>query len=193
MKPANILIDGKGQALLTDFGLARLEQDCEHLTDENALIGTPAYMSPEQALGDTDRINSSSDLYSLGVVLYSLLAGRLPFQGPAATILWKIGHEKPLPPTALRPGLDPAVEVIVQKTMAVRAEDRYLSARQLIEALDDWLARGTGSVPPPIRREAAQETMHAAAATQDYPRAERGPGIRKQESGNRSQESAVRS
>jgi WD40 repeat protein len=194
LKPANILIDRKGQALLTDFGLARPKQDSEHLTDENALIGTPAFMSPEQTLGDSDQVSSSSDLYSLGVVLYSLLTGRLPFQGPAATILWQIGHEKPPPPTMLRPGLDPELEAIVQKTMAVQPEDRYQSARQIIEALDDWVTRGTGSPSPPIRRDTSQDTMNAAAATQDFPRAVEGQerGVRSQGSGVRNQGSGVR-
>src|SRR5262249_36535156 len=73
LKPGNILIEPGGRAILTDFGLARPEGDAEHLTSEGAIVGTPAYMAPEQAAGQSERIGPWTDLYSLGVVLYRML------------------------------------------------------------------------------------------------------------------------
>jgi WD40 repeat protein len=147
LKPGNILIDRDGQAIVTDFGLVLPEQDSEHLTASGAVAGTPAFMAPEQASGQGDRIGPWTDLYSLGVVLYRLLTGRLPFTGPPTTVLWKIVHEKPPPLSDLRPNLDRALDAIVQKAMAARPEDRYPSARHLIEALDDWLSRPADPEP----------------------------------------------
>src|SRR5262249_58076060 len=78
LKPGNILLDREGRALLSDFGLARLDYDAEHLSQEGMVIGTPAYMPPEQAAGHSDCLGPWSDVYSLGGVVYRLLTGRLP-------------------------------------------------------------------------------------------------------------------
>ncbi|MBI3468873.1 MAG: serine/threonine protein kinase, partial [Planctomycetes bacterium] len=128
------------RAILTDFGLARPEKDVEHLTMDGAVLGTPAYMAPEQATGELDRIGPWTDIYSLGVVLYQMLTGRVPFQGPPLKILSQITHDSPPPPSSVRTDLDPALEAIVLKAMARRPEDRYQSAKQLGEALNSWLA-----------------------------------------------------
>jgi serine/threonine protein kinase len=158
IKPGNILIDRGGQALLTDFGLARPEQDAEHLTAEGVMVGTPAFMAPEQASGEAGRVGPWTDLYSLGVVLYRLLAGRLPFVGTTTAVLWKIGNEVPPPPSDFRPGLDPALVAIVRKAMALRPEQRYAAARDFAADLGAWLschakegggnARPVGDLPP---------------------------------------------
>jgi WD40 repeat protein/tRNA A-37 threonylcarbamoyl transferase component Bud32 len=140
LKPGNILIDRDGRALLTDFGLARLAEDAEHLSGYGILVGTPAYMSPEQAAGDPHVMGPWSDVYSLGVVLYRLVTGRVPFQGTAARVLRMIGNELPPAPTRLRPDLDPALEVIVLGAMAIRPEQRYQSAAEFGAALDQWLS-----------------------------------------------------
>jgi serine/threonine protein kinase len=141
LKPGNILIDPSGQALVSDFGLARPENDTEQLSADGALIGTPAYMAPEQAVGKPALVGRWSDLYSLGVVLYQMLTGRLPFEAESArALLDKSMHEKPAPPSQFRPNLDPAVEAIVLKAMAARVEDRFQSARDMAEALERWLA-----------------------------------------------------
>jgi serine/threonine protein kinase len=79
LKPSNIMIDAAGRAVLTDFGLARPESDTEHLTSDGVIVGTPAYMAPEQAAGESERIGPWTDLYSLGVVFYQMLTGRLPY------------------------------------------------------------------------------------------------------------------
>jgi len=141
LKPGNILIDPSGQALVSDFGLARPENDTEQLSADGAVIGTPAYMAPEQAAGKSTSVGRWSDLYSLGVVLYQMLTGRLPFEAESArALLDKSMHEKPAPPSQYRPDLDPALEAIVLKAMAARVEDRFQSARDMAEALERWLA-----------------------------------------------------
>jgi WD40 repeat protein len=138
LKPANILLDQEGRSVLTDFGLARSETDAERLTADGQVVGTPAFMAPEQAAGDADRIGPWTDLYSLGVVLYRLLTGRLPFEGTGVNVLWKIGNETPPAPRSLRPDLDPALEAIVVKAMATRPEERYALAADFDAALSHW-------------------------------------------------------
>ncbi|MBI3469602.1 MAG: serine/threonine protein kinase, partial [Planctomycetes bacterium] len=147
LKPGNILIDSAGQAVLTDFGLARPEKDVEHLTLEGTALGTPAYMAPEQASGELDRIGPRTDIYSLGVVLYQMLTGRVPFQGPTLKVLSQISHDSPPAPSSVRSDLDSSLEAIVLKAMARLPEDRYQSAKQLGEALNNWL---TAQTPLPV-------------------------------------------
>jgi WD40 repeat protein/serine/threonine protein kinase len=176
LKPANILIDGDGQAILTDFGLARPEQDSEHLTASGALAGTPAFMAPEQAAGESGRIGPRTDLYALGVVLYRMLAGRMPFSGPPVTVLWKIVHETPPALSELRPGLDPVLEEIVRKAMAARPEDRFSSAQDLAAALDHWLTHSapTCPIPGPSAGEGEEQAgvlPRSATVTVERPRA----------------------
>jgi serine/threonine-protein kinase len=139
LKPGNILLDTDGQPLLTDFGLARPEHDSQRLTMHGVVLGTPGYMAPEQAAGESDRIGPHTDLYSLSVVLYTMLTGCLPFQGSAITVLLRLINETPPPPSSLRPGLDRTLEAIILRGMARRPEDRFQSAQHLIEALDRWL------------------------------------------------------
>jgi serine/threonine protein kinase len=139
LKPANILLDRDGQPLLTDFGLARPEHETQRLTMHGAVIGTPGYMAPEQAAGDADKIGAATDIYSLGVLLYVILTGRLPYQGSALTVLMKQLDEAPPPPSSFRADLSRDLEEIILKAMARKPDDRYQSAQQLIDALDGWL------------------------------------------------------
>jgi Flp pilus assembly protein CpaB len=143
LKPGNILIRTDGQAILSDFGLARPDQDTEHLTAEGMVIGTPAYMAPEQASGDGSPIGPPTDLYSLGVVLYQMLTGRLPFEGPVLSMFHKIVYEKPPAPSQLRPDLDPILEKIMLKTISRRPKDRYENARAFARVLEQWSAGET--------------------------------------------------
>jgi Tol biopolymer transport system component/predicted Ser/Thr protein kinase len=129
IKSANILLTKKGQARITDFGLAYLAGRSK-LTKSGTTLGTPAYMSPEQAQGHpTDR---RSDIWSLGVVLYEMLTGRLPFDGQyEQAIVYSIINENPEPVTALRSGLPLELDRIVYKALAKRPEERYQHADDL--------------------------------------------------------------
>ncbi len=140
VKPANILLDDQGYLRLMDFGLAGWTQDeCTRLTQQGAVMGTPAYMAPEQALGDTARVGPASDLYSAGVVLYELLTGRRPFGGDnAASMMYQIIHTEAPPPSARRPGLDAGLEAICLKAMAKAPADRYADGEAMAGALRAW-------------------------------------------------------
>jgi serine/threonine protein kinase len=141
LKPANILVNARGEPILTDFGLARLTDQPRdgRATQSGMLIGSPAYMSPEQANGDTDKIGPRSDIYSLGVVLFELLTSRLPFQGSVLTILSQIMSKEPPPPSSLRPGLDPRLDFICQRLMAKSPDDRFASMTEVGQELQNWL------------------------------------------------------
>jgi hypothetical protein len=149
LKPGNILLDQNGAAYLTDFGLARWQDDAEYLTAEGAVVGTPAYMAPEQVSGDFGPVTARSDLYSLGVILYQMVTGSVPFaETERMRLLCQILMDDPPPPRQLRPDLDPALEGVILKAMARRPEERFADARALAAALREWLA-SAGDQPPP--------------------------------------------
>jgi serine/threonine protein kinase len=148
LKPSNILINSAGSAVLTDFGLARQITDANPITSEGVIVGTPAYMAPEQASSDDDKIGPGTDLYSVGVILYQMLSGRLPFEGPALKVLSQILHDNPPPLSSLRPGLDPSLEAVVAKAMSRQISDRFASAAEFRKALDAWSSSPPG--PPTI-------------------------------------------
>src|SRR5205823_3646875 len=118
LKPGNILLDSTGQALLTDFGLARAIEDAEHLSSTGVVVGTPAYMAPEQAGGDSARLGPGADLYSLGVVLFQMLTGRLPFEGKLLTLVSKLANEPAPPPSRFRAEIDLVLEAIILRLLA---------------------------------------------------------------------------
>ena len=138
LKPANILLDADGRAMLTDFGLAYPSDDAEHLTAAGVVVGTPAYMAPEQASGESSRVGPAADLYSLGVVLYQMVAGRLPYEGPRMGVLARILSEAPRPPSHFRPALDRGLEAVILRAMARRPEDRFPNGLAFAEALRRW-------------------------------------------------------
>jgi Protein kinase domain/Ankyrin repeats (3 copies) len=136
VKPANILLDLQGQAVLTDFGLARPEErGGEALTSEGMILGTPAYMAPEQASAQSDRVGPRTDLYCVGVVLYRLVTGHLPFKGPVAAVLAAIIHDDPPPPRQFRPDLDPAIESVILRALKKNPEERFTNAQEMASSL----------------------------------------------------------
>jgi tetratricopeptide (TPR) repeat protein len=135
VKPSNIQIDPAGRPHLLDFGLARWEACGTTLTQEGDVLGTLAYMSPEQARGGARRVDGRCDVYSLGVVLYETLTGVLPFRGDAASVLRRVLEEEPSPPRRLRGNIPRDLETICLKAMAKRPADRYPTAAALADDL----------------------------------------------------------
>jgi WD40 repeat protein len=141
LKPANILLDGRGEPQVTDFGLAKRLRGDAGLTRTNAVVGTPAYMAPEQAAGNGKQLATAADVYSLGAILYELLAGSPPFRGvtPLET-LNRVLHEEPVPPSRLRPKVPRDLETICLKCLSKEPERRYASAEALAKDLESFLA-----------------------------------------------------
>jgi tetratricopeptide (TPR) repeat protein/serine/threonine protein kinase len=149
LKPSNVMIDARGTLILMDFGVARRSgtEDVEW-TRSGALLGTPHYMSPEQVRGEKQATGPAIDIYALGVILYQIVAGRRPFEGPISLVLGLIALQEPERPSTYRPDLDPELEAICLKAMAKRPEDRYPSMEALASALDGYLARLAPARPP---------------------------------------------
>ena len=136
IKPPNILIDSEGRPKLSDFGLALLVQASAGLTKSDSVLGTPEYMSPEQALGRP--ADNRSDLYSLAIVIYQMLLGQIPFRGdtPNATLLAHIHESVPLP-SSLDTDFEPRLEAALLKGLAKDPDDRYSSGNELIKAFTE--------------------------------------------------------
>jgi hypothetical protein len=150
LKPANILLDEHGEPRLTDFGLAKFRDGEMELTRQGAVLGTPAYMAPEQAGGRLSQIGPATDIWALGVILYQLLTGSRPFQASQhEEVASLICSADPPRPRSLKPGLDRALETIVLKCLEKRPEDRYASAADLATDLGLWLAGESILAQPP--------------------------------------------
>ena len=132
IKPQNLLLDAGGVLKVMDFGVARLAERSSTLTEAGLVVGTPAYMSPEQLLGD--KLDQRSDLYAVGVVLYECLTARLPFQASSPiSLIAKVLSETPPAPTALNAAVTPALSALIVQLLAKRPEDRLQTAAELAQ------------------------------------------------------------
>jgi len=133
LKPHNVILDEEGRVRVTDFGIARA--GASDMTLTGSIMGTAQYLSPEQAQGFA--VTAASDLYSIGVILYELLTGVVPFEGESAVaIAFKQVAAEPYPPSALRPGIPPSLDAIVLRALAKDPAQRYASADELIATLE---------------------------------------------------------
>lgn len=166
LKPANILIDTQGTPHVSDFGLAKEIESKGSLTETGAILGTPSFMSPEQASGQRGEVGTAADVYSLGAILYALLTGRPPFQSssPVDTVLMVL-EQDPLPPRLLNGRISRDLELIVLKALQKPIDLRYQSAQELAGDLQAYLtnepiAARSGRISDVVAR-VFRETHHA--------------------------------
>jgi hypothetical protein len=175
VKPSNVLVDERGNCLLTDFGIAKMVEGTAAFTRTGGVIGTPAYMSPEQGTGS--KVDQRSDIYSLGVVLYEMATGRVPYQAETPiAVVFKHARDPLPPPRALNPALPQGVERVILKSLAKQPDDRYATAGAMVQALQTGLA---DRAPAETRREPPGGSMLTAATRVEPPPAYQpaaGPG-----------------
>jgi hypothetical protein len=153
VKPDNIFVDQGDRVTLTDFGIAKAASGTQ-LTRTGMLVGTPQYMSPEQARGDA--VGPATDIYALGIVAYQMLSGQVPFRGTTPhAILYQQIHELPPPLRSVRSGLPPAVDSVLNAALAKEPRARYSSAGQFAQALATTVAGGAPVPPPPPAKRTA--------------------------------------
>ena len=167
IKPQNIMVLPDGNIKVMDFGIARAKNS--HLTQDNNVLGTAHYVSPEQTRGQ--ELGPTSDLYSLGVVMYECATGRVPFDGDdAISVALKQVNELPVPPSQINPGVDPDLERIILKCMEKDPAARFQSADELRQVLNNYLAGRQVDVPEPTRVIAGAAGVAGGAGTTRDPR-----------------------
>ena len=166
LKPQNVIVDAEGKAVVTDFGIARA--GVSEITQTGSVMGTPHYLSPEQAQGHD--VTSVSDLYSIGVILYEALTGRVPFEGESAVaVAMKQVSQTPQRPSSINPRVSPSLDAVVMRALEKEPGQRFQSADAFIAALDEAMKEpepggGTAAFAPlppvvaaPVEAEAAEE------------------------------------
>jgi hypothetical protein len=148
LKPGNIIVDGDSQPHLMDFGLARREMGEITVTVDGQILGTPAYMSPEQAKGEGHSADRRSDIYSLGVILFQLLTGELPFRGNSRMLMHQVIHDEPPSPRKLNGNVPRDLETVTLKCLEKDPARRYKTAHDLCEDLRRHLAGKPVSARP---------------------------------------------
>src|SRR5690606_15877561 len=146
LKPANVLFSSTGDAYLTDFGLAKWVEGTSALTQSGKIVGTPAYMAPEQLRGDP--IDQRADIYSMGIILYQMVTGELPFDsdsGYVVSIIYQHLEKSPPLPHLINPQVHPAVEAVIMRALAKDPAQRYQHILHMVDELDMALGRKPGS------------------------------------------------
>ena len=150
LKPDNLMITKGGRPYVMDFGLAKTVEAESSLSVSGDIMGTPAFMSPEQARGEVDTIDGRADVYSLGATLYALLTGEKPFQGRTSMeIVIRVLNQEPAPPSRLKPEVSPSLDAVVLKAMEKDRERRYQTASEFADDLDRFLANQDVLARPP--------------------------------------------
>jgi formylglycine-generating enzyme required for sulfatase activity len=162
LKPANLMFDSQGseeRLLVTDFGLALIHQDTR-ITEIGTRLGTPCYMSPEQMAGKTELHGARSDIYSLGVIFYEALTGRLPFPQVGEALRVAVLRNDPPRPATLRPDIDPRLEQICLTAMSRSPRQRYQSMGELARSIEGYLRRTGVPAIPGARADVARPLPH---------------------------------
>jgi len=147
LKPQNVLLDSQGNAFLTDFGIAKVLREKTQITQTGTVMGTPAYMSPEQWQGGS--IDGRADLYALGVMIFEMLSGSLPFEGDTPFSLMHMHIYQP-PRRLVRPDLPPGVEYVIQRALAKDRNQRFQTGAELMDALNAALSGQVQAPPAPF-------------------------------------------
>lgn len=152
LKPSNVMMTPQVGPVLMDFGLARSTvSDPGEITTTSGIVGSPAYMAPEQIGGTPSEVGPAADVYALGVILYELLSGARPFHGESALILAQVLAAPPPRPSNIRHDIPPKLEAICLRALNKRPDDRYPSAQAFAETLDEYL-KSVDAPPPPVTR-----------------------------------------